>query len=40
MYFVFMTLDPRLLSCVWDITVDKTEERELTAFETDEERKE
>jgi len=27
-----MTRDPRLLGCVWDITVDKNEERELTAL--------
>ena len=32
-----MTLDPRLLSCVWDITVDKNEERLLTVFEDEEE---
>jgi hypothetical protein len=32
-----MTLDPSLLSCDWDMTVDKNEERLLTVFEDDEE---
>jgi hypothetical protein len=37
MYFVFITFDPRVPSCVWDITVGKIKERELNAFEADEE---